>query len=107
MATNGKHTISNLAELEALFPEEVYPPARVKETTRITNAYRVPAVRVGGLAKFAVKNPPEPLEKPGMVAVARSAPVGRSLLVALIDTVMFGVVPVHPEQNRSRSALVN
>ena len=40
MATNGKHTISTLAELEALFPEEVYPPARVKETNRITNAYR-------------------------------------------------------------------
>ena len=36
MATNGKHTISSLAELEALFPEEVYPPARVKETDRIT-----------------------------------------------------------------------
>ena len=40
MATNGKHTISNLAELEALFPEEVYPPARVKETNRITKAYQ-------------------------------------------------------------------
>src|SRR6185503_3963074 len=40
MSANGKHTISNLAELEALFPEEVYPPAKVKETTRITNAYR-------------------------------------------------------------------
>ena len=32
--------ISTLAELEALFPEEVYPPARVKETDRITKAYR-------------------------------------------------------------------
>jgi uncharacterized protein len=40
MATNGKHTVSNLAELEALFPEEVYPPAKVKETDRITKAYR-------------------------------------------------------------------
>ena len=41
MATNGaNHTISNLAELEALFPEEVYPPARVKETDRITKAYQ-------------------------------------------------------------------
>jgi PPOX class probable FMN-dependent enzyme len=40
MAMNGKHTISTLAELEAAFPEEVYPPARVKETDRITNAYR-------------------------------------------------------------------
>ena len=41
MATNGaSHTISTLAELEALFPEEVYPPARVKETDRITKAYQ-------------------------------------------------------------------
>jgi PPOX class probable FMN-dependent enzyme len=40
MATNGKHTISTLAELEAHFPEEVYPPAKVKETTRITKAYQ-------------------------------------------------------------------
>ena len=41
MATNGKtHTISNLAELEALFPEEVYPPAKYKETRHITKAYR-------------------------------------------------------------------
>jgi PPOX class probable FMN-dependent enzyme len=41
MATNGKqHTISTLAELEALYPDEVYPPARVKETDRITKAYR-------------------------------------------------------------------
>jgi PPOX class probable FMN-dependent enzyme len=41
MSSNGtSHTISTLAELEALFPEEVYPPAKVKETDRITNAYR-------------------------------------------------------------------
>src|SRR4029079_4755173 len=42
MATNGSkpHTIATLAELEALYPDEVYPPARVKETTRITSAYR-------------------------------------------------------------------
>ena len=40
MATNGNTRISTLAELEALFPEEVYPPARVKETDRITKAYR-------------------------------------------------------------------
>jgi PPOX class probable FMN-dependent enzyme len=41
MATNGsKHVISTLAELEAVYPEEVYPPAKVKETDRITNAYR-------------------------------------------------------------------
>ncbi|MSP46511.1 MAG: pyridoxamine 5'-phosphate oxidase family protein [Xanthobacteraceae bacterium] len=41
MATNGSsHTISSLAELEALYPEPVYPPAKVKEATRITKAYR-------------------------------------------------------------------
>jgi len=41
MAANGSnHVISTLAELEAVFPEEVYPPARVKETDRITKAYR-------------------------------------------------------------------
>src|SRR6476659_7404533 len=41
MGSNGaNHVISTLAELEALFPEEVYPPARVKETTQITKAYR-------------------------------------------------------------------
>ena len=41
MAQNGtNHIISTLAELEALFPDEVYPPARVKETDRITTAYR-------------------------------------------------------------------
>jgi hypothetical protein len=41
MATNGaKHTISTLAELEAHFPDDVYPPARIKETNRITKAYQ-------------------------------------------------------------------
>ena len=41
MAANGKsHVISTLAELEALYAEPVYPPAKAKETTRITKAYR-------------------------------------------------------------------
>jgi hypothetical protein len=41
MAANGQsHTISTIAELEALYPEPVYPPAKMKETTRITKAYR-------------------------------------------------------------------
>src|SRR4249919_3536794 len=41
MGSNGaNHVISTLAELEALFPDEVYPPARVKETDRITKAYQ-------------------------------------------------------------------
>src|SRR6266567_1184643 len=82
-------------------------PAEGFDTGRNTNAYLVPAVRVGGVLKFAAKKPPEPLEKPGIVAVARSAPVGKSPLVALTDTVIFGVVPVHPLQNRSTSALVS
>jgi PPOX class probable FMN-dependent enzyme len=44
MATNGTngrgHTISTMAELEALYADPVYPPAKFKETTRITQAYR-------------------------------------------------------------------
>jgi len=42
MASNGSkpNVISTIAELEALYPEPVYPPARIKETDRITGAYR-------------------------------------------------------------------
>ena len=41
MPANGKqHVISTMAELEALYADPVYPPAKVKETDRITNAYR-------------------------------------------------------------------
>jgi PPOX class probable FMN-dependent enzyme len=41
MTANGKsHVISTMAELEALYAEPVYPPAKAKETTRITKAYR-------------------------------------------------------------------
>ena len=41
MAANGKHhVISTMAELEALYADPVYPPAKVKETDRITKAYR-------------------------------------------------------------------
>src|SRR3954468_22587158 len=42
MATNGtsKHVISTLEELEAVYSDAVYPPAKVKETDRITSAYR-------------------------------------------------------------------
>jgi PPOX class probable FMN-dependent enzyme len=39
-AQSNSNVISTLAELEALFPEEVYPPARMKETNRITGTYR-------------------------------------------------------------------
>ena len=49
------------------------------------------------------------LLNPETVAVARSAPLGTAglPLVALSETVMFGVVPVHPLQNRSRSTCVS
>jgi PPOX class probable FMN-dependent enzyme len=42
MAANGgkPHVISTMAELEALYADPVYPPAKVKETDRITKAYR-------------------------------------------------------------------
>jgi PPOX class probable FMN-dependent enzyme len=42
MASNGSdpHVISTQQQLEALYPEPVYPPAKVKETDRITNAYQ-------------------------------------------------------------------
>jgi PPOX class probable FMN-dependent enzyme len=41
MATNGHgHTIATMAQLEALYEEPVYPPAKFKEVTRITQAYR-------------------------------------------------------------------
>lgn len=42
MATDGSksHVITTMAELEALYPDPVYPPAKVKETDRITKAYR-------------------------------------------------------------------
>ena len=37
MAAN---VISTLAELETLYPEPVYPPAKIKETDRVTKAYQ-------------------------------------------------------------------
>jgi PPOX class probable FMN-dependent enzyme len=40
MDGNGKpHVIATMAELEALYADPVYPPAKVKETERITKAY--------------------------------------------------------------------
>src|SRR5260370_40386085 len=49
------------------------------------------------------------MEQPVMVVDARSAPVGTAgvALVALIETVIFGVVPLQPLQNSSTSALVS
>ena len=39
--SNGRgQVIATMAELEALYPEPVYPPAKVKEADRITKAYR-------------------------------------------------------------------
>jgi PPOX class probable FMN-dependent enzyme len=41
MASNGsRHVVSTMAELEALYSDPVHPPAKTKETDRITNAYR-------------------------------------------------------------------
>jgi len=34
------HVITTMAQLEELYPEPVYPPARVKEAIRITKAYQ-------------------------------------------------------------------
>ena len=47
---------------------------------------------VTGDAKLAVKKPPPPLQKPAIVAVARSAPVGNLPAALRIDTVRFGIV---------------
>ena len=84
-----------------------YVPVDGFATGRTISAYRVPAVNVGGETKFAAKNAPAPFEKPGIVVIARSGPVGKSPLVALIETLRFGVVPVQAEQNKKRSARVN
>jgi PPOX class probable FMN-dependent enzyme len=39
-SNGGGHIVSTMAELEALYPEPVYPPAKFKETDRITAAYQ-------------------------------------------------------------------
>src|SRR5438132_1216198 len=80
-------------------------PAEGFAVARSTIAYVVPAVTEVGAAKLAENKPPDPLEKPGMAAVARSPPVGTAGLpvVARIDPERSGVVPVQPLQNRSRS----
>src|SRR5689334_4850206 len=71
-------------------------------------AYFVPAVTVIGEPKVAVLRPPAPPSlKPAIVAVARSAPVGAPPLVARMETVMFGLVAVQPEQKSSMSARVS
>ena len=82
-------------------------PAEGLAVGRVTSAYCVPAVSVGGLLKLAVWKPAAPLLNPVMVADARSAPVGRPPVVARRESVRFGVVPVHPLQNKLMSARVS
>ncbi len=81
-----------------------YVPGEGFAVGRITTAYIVPAVTVGGVPNVAVKNEATPpLLKPVIVAAARSAPVGRPPLVARMLRVRFGVVPVQPLQKRLMS----
>ena len=40
MGSNGSHTISTMAELEALYEEQPYPPALLKEIDRVSENYR-------------------------------------------------------------------
>src|SRR5205823_6063182 len=62
-------------------------------------AYVVPAMSVGGVAKFAEKYPPAPLEKPGIVVDARIVLVGRPPLVTRMSSVTGGFAPEQPAQN--------
>jgi hypothetical protein len=59
---------------------------------RPTSAYCVAALTVGGEAKVKVTQPSS--GNPASVAVARSAPVGRSAAAARSESVRLGVVPV-------------
>src|SRR5438046_2073295 len=72
----------------------------------MTSAYWVPAVTLIGEPNVAVYPVATPLLKAGIVAVARSPPVGSPPEVARIETAMLDVVPVQPEQNRLMSAFV-
>src|ERR1051326_1708401 len=72
-------------------------------------AYCVPEVSVAGAPKVAVKEVIAPLAKaePGMLTLARSAPVGRPALVARTERVRFGGVAPQPLQNSWMSALTS
>ena len=72
-------------------------PSEGFATGRTSKAYTVPDVKPMDGAKVTVKLG-VPAEKPGIVAVVRSAPVGSPPLVLRIETVRLGVVPVHPLQ---------
>jgi len=50
------HVITTIAELEALYPEPVYPPAKVKEADRITKAYQA-LVEASPLCAMATNGP--------------------------------------------------
>ena len=50
--------ITTMAELEALYPEPVYPPAKVKEADRITKAYRA-LVEASPFCAMATNGPGE------------------------------------------------
>ena len=68
MATNGTdHVISTLAELETLYPEAVYPPAKVKETDRVTKAYQA-LVEASPFCAMATNGP----DGPRLLAARRS-----------------------------------
>src|SRR4051812_23472361 len=72
-------------------------------------AYCVPAVSDAGEPKVAVSETVAPLAapEPGMVAVARSAPVGRPPLVARMETARSGGVAPQPRQKSGTSALTS
>src|SRR5947199_2870550 len=74
----------------------------------MTRAYGGPECSVRGERKVAVAVTvaPDANRDPGMVALTRSAPVGRPPLVARIDSVRLGGVAPHPLQKSWTSALV-
>ena len=84
-----------------------YPLPAGADTGRKISAYCVPAVRVVGDPKVAVYKTLAPLAKvePGIVVLARSAPVGRPALVFRTDSVRFGGVAPQPLQKSWTSAL--
>src|SRR4051794_3632943 len=84
-------------------------PVRVA-AMRATSPYCTPDVSVGGVAKTNVFVLDEPLEKPGMVAVARRPPAvmtGNPPLVVRTSRMTFGFVPEQPEQNIEASTFVS
>ena len=58
-----------------------------------------------GVLNVPLKYEAVPLEFPTRVADARSEPVGRPPLVARIESVRLGAVPLQPLQTRLTSAL--